>query len=85
MLFVSTGSVEDNRAMGLQAPIALDTSFGVGRAFGASGTPSAVLIDAEGRIASSLAEGGPDVLALAAAPPRATSRRSRRLEMKLRR
>lgn len=84
MLFVSTGTVEDNRAMGLRAPIALDTDFGVGQAFGASGTPSAVLVDANGRIASSLAEGGPDVLALVAAPPRTTAQRFRRLASLLR-
>ena len=34
----------------------LDQQFAVGRAFGASGTPSAVLGDAEGKVASELAE-----------------------------
>jgi hypothetical protein len=37
--------------------------------FGASGTPMAVLVDAEGRIASELAAGAPTILALATTPP----------------
>src|SRR5919197_1557611 len=65
LLVVSTGSVEENRAQGLRSPVVLDQSFAVGNAFGADGTPQAVLVDAEGRIASTLAAGAPDVLALA--------------------
>ena len=65
LLIVSTGTVEANRAMGIHAPIVLDQGFEAGRAFGASGTPSAVLVDAQGRIASPLAAGAPGVLALA--------------------
>ena len=48
LMVVSTGSVEANRAMGLRSPVVLDQGFTAGRAFGASGTPSAVLINAEG-------------------------------------
>lgn len=65
LLVVSSGTVAANRAMGLSAPIVLDQTFGTGRAFGATGTPSAALVDAEGRIAASVAVGGPNVLALA--------------------
>jgi thiol-disulfide isomerase/thioredoxin len=65
LLVVSTGTVEANRALGLHAPIVLDQGFVAGKAFGASGTPSAVLVDAQGRIASPLAVGAPGVLALA--------------------
>jgi hypothetical protein len=36
-----------------------------GRTFGATGTPMAVLVDAEGKIASEVAAGAPAVLALA--------------------
>jgi len=39
--------------------------MGVGRLVGATGTPMAVLVDAEGKIASELAAGAPGVLALA--------------------
>jgi len=68
LLVVSTGTVEDNRAMGLRAPIVLDQGFSAGRQFGATGTPMAVLIDAQGRIASEVAAGGPAVLTLVKDP-----------------
>jgi hypothetical protein len=53
--------------MGLASTVVLDQQFAVGRAFGASGTPSAVLIDAEGKVASEVAVGAPAVLELAGA------------------
>ena len=65
LLVVSTGDVEANWALGLHAPVLLEPSFSTGQAFGARGTPSAVLIDAEGRIVSEVAVGAPAVLALA--------------------
>jgi peroxiredoxin len=68
LLVVSTGTVEANRAQGLRAPVVLDQGFSVGWTFGATGTPMAVLIDAEGRIASEVAAGAPAVLALANNP-----------------
>jgi peroxiredoxin len=64
LLVVSTGEVEQNRAQGLSSPVLLDSGFTVGRAFGASGTPSAVLVGADGKIASGLAVGGPTVISL---------------------
>jgi len=67
LLVVSTGTVEANRALGLRATVLLDQGFATGRAFGASGTPSAVLIDADGKIASDVATGAPAVLTLAGA------------------
>jgi peroxiredoxin len=65
LLVVSTDSVEDNKAMGLRAPVLLDQGMSVGKQFGAGGTPMAMLVDAEGRIASELAAGAPAVLQLA--------------------
>jgi hypothetical protein len=65
LLVVSTGSVEDNRAMGLRSTVVLDQGFVTGQAFGAGGTPSAVLVDAEGKLASGVAVGADAVLALA--------------------
>lgn len=66
LLVVSTDSVADNQAMGLHSPVVLDQDgMRVGRLFGATGTPMAVLVDAEGKIASELAAGPPAVLALA--------------------
>lgn len=64
LLVVSTGTVEANLAAGWRAPVVLDQGFVTARTFGASGTPSAVLVDADGRIASALAVGAPAVLAL---------------------
>lgn len=65
VLLVSTGTPEANRELGLSLPTVLDQGFGVGREFGASGTPSAVLVDGKGNIASELTVGSPGVLALA--------------------
>jgi thiol-disulfide isomerase/thioredoxin len=67
LLVISMGDVESNRAQGIAAPVLLDGGFQVGPRFGVSGTPSAVLIDAEGRVASPVAVGAPAVLALAGA------------------
>jgi len=69
LLVVSTGTVEENRAMGLASPVVLDSDDrSAMHAFGASGTPMAVLVDASGRIASALVVGDRDVMALATAP-----------------
>jgi peroxiredoxin len=65
LLVISTGSVEENRALGLASPVVLDSDGSVMRAFGASGTPMGVLVDASGRIASPLAVGAREVMALA--------------------
>ncbi len=66
LLVVSTDSAQDNQAMGLRSPVVLDQAgMSIGSRFGASGTPMAILVDAEGRIASELAAGAPAVLALA--------------------
>jgi hypothetical protein len=65
LLVVSTGSVEENRALGLRSTIVLDHNMSVGSTFGANGTPMAVLIDAQGKLASEVAAGAPAVLALA--------------------
>jgi peroxiredoxin/uncharacterized membrane protein YphA (DoxX/SURF4 family) len=67
LLFVSAGTKEANKEMGLSSTVVLDQQFAVGRALGASGTPSAVLLDAEGKVASGLAVGAPAVLELAGA------------------
>ena len=67
IVLVSTGTVESNVALGLSSLTLLDQGFQVGRSFGATGTPSAVLIDENGRIASEVGVGSPKVLALAGA------------------
>jgi len=68
IVIVSTGTKEANRELGLTSRIILDEGFQTGRQFGAGGTPSAVLIDENGTIASDVAVGAPGVLALIGAP-----------------
>jgi peroxiredoxin len=67
LLVVSAGTQEANREQGLISTVVLDKNFAVGRAFGASGTPSAVLVDAQGKVASDIAVGAPAVLQMAGA------------------
>jgi len=67
LLIVSTGTAEANKAMGLSSTLLLDQGFSVGRSFGATGTPSAVLVAPDGTIASEVGVGAQAVLALAGA------------------
>ena len=69
LLVVSTGTVEANEEMGLTSPVLLDQQFATYKAFSAPGTPSAVLVEKEGKVASEVAAGAPAVLALAGASP----------------
>jgi hypothetical protein len=61
LLVVST----DPKRMDLDSPVMYDRNFALFREFGASETPSAVLVDTEGRIGSGLAIGAPEVFELA--------------------
>jgi hypothetical protein len=66
LLIVSDGTVEENEAVDISSPVVLeDDTYAVSDAYGVTGTPSAVLVDAEGRIASEMALGSGAVLALA--------------------
>lgn len=65
LLVISTGTPEANQALGLASPVLLDAAFSTGSLFGAGGTPSAILIDEHGQIASEMAVGAEAVLALA--------------------
>jgi hypothetical protein len=69
LVLISGGSEEQARALGLRAPILLDGTGATAQAYGANGTPMAVVVDAEGRIASRLAGGAPGCLALAGFRP----------------
>ncbi|MCA1702189.1 MAG: redoxin domain-containing protein [Actinobacteria bacterium] len=64
LIVISRGTPAVNEAMGFRCPILLDDSFSAARAFGAYGTPSAVLVDERGRLASDVRSGGPAVLEL---------------------
>src|SRR5262249_30756875 len=69
LLFVSTGDLERVQisSEGFQSRFLHDAQFDLGNRLGTNATPSAVLVDGEGRIASSLATGAPNVLLLAGA------------------
>jgi len=69
LLVISSGSAEQNRAIGLTSPVLLDENFATGRALGASGTPSAIRVDGRGRIASDIAAGAEAFMSLASATP----------------
>jgi protein-disulfide isomerase len=64
MLVLSTGSAASNTALALRSTVVAD-DIGVARSFGATGTPSGILIDAQGRVASGLAVGAEAILSLA--------------------
>ncbi|GER90708.1 hypothetical protein KDW_48700 [Dictyobacter vulcani] len=71
LLIISSGTLEQNRLLGLRAPVLLGEDTNVRAQFGATGTPMAILIDAQGKIASALAQGSFEVLRLAYQNPAA--------------
>jgi thiol-disulfide isomerase/thioredoxin len=77
LLVISTGSAEDNAQQGFRSPVLLDTDFKTGALFGVSGTPSAVMLDEGGRIASEVGVGAEAVLALASSGLTPAAARSR--------
>jgi thiol-disulfide isomerase/thioredoxin len=64
VVLISEGSAEANKAQGIRSLVLLDDDFTVAESFGADGTPTAILLDAEGRVASELANGQDEALAL---------------------
>jgi len=64
LIVISTGAVEENREQNLRSLIVIDQEFVGGAAFGVSGTPTALRLDREGKIASQLVVGGDEVMAL---------------------
>lgn len=77
ILLVSSGTADANRQMGLRSPIVLQDDFRVGRRYGADGTPSAILLDADGNVDSELVVGATDVLGLLRFDPRMSRSRER--------
>jgi peroxiredoxin/uncharacterized membrane protein YphA (DoxX/SURF4 family) len=67
LLIISSGTSDANRQQGFRSRVLLDSVWGAGQVLGAGGTPSAVLIDEEGRVASEVGVGAPAVLELAGA------------------
>ncbi len=68
IVVISTGDPGANREQGIQSTVLLDQGFTTGRQYGASGTPSAVLIDGDGKVASTVVVGGPATLELMRGP-----------------
>ena len=66
-MVVSSGDAKETKADGFRSPVVLDKGYELGHAFGAAGTPSAVLVDADLRIASEVAVGAVKVFELAGA------------------
>lgn len=66
LVIVSSGEAEATAADGFGSAVVLDPEFIVGNAFGADGTPMALLLDTSGRVATPLAGGAEAVLELAA-------------------
>lgn len=66
LVLVSAGSREANREMNLRSIVLIEENFALGKLYGANGTPSAVLIGVDGKIASALGVGAPGVLPLLA-------------------
>jgi peroxiredoxin/uncharacterized membrane protein YphA (DoxX/SURF4 family) len=75
LFVISTGSLEANLTMGLGATVVLDPNFASGMAFHVRGTPAAVLVDAEGNVASGVANGATAVFDLANASQKVLSSR----------
>jgi hypothetical protein len=65
LLIISAGSPEDIRKQDFRSRVLLDPYFGASQVFNSGGTPSAVLIDEKGRVASEVGVGAQDVLAMA--------------------
>ena len=64
LVVVSSGDQDETGAEGFASTVVLDPEFIVGPAFGAGGTPMAVLLDADTRVASNLAAGADAVMRL---------------------
>jgi thiol-disulfide isomerase/thioredoxin len=64
LVVISSGDADGTRAEGFKSLVLLDEEFAGGTAFEANGTPMGLLLDAEGRIASSVAAGAEAVFDL---------------------
>ena len=67
LIVISAGSPAANREQGFRSRVLLDPKFAAGRAFGSSATPSALLVDERGRVASEVVVGAAAVLKMAGA------------------
>lgn len=63
-LIISAGDIDRNRQQRLRSRVVLDDAFTTASSYGASGTPAAIRLDRNGRVASSLAVGSDAVMDL---------------------
>lgn len=68
IIILSSGPREAMAALGFSSTVVYDRDSTVAAAYGAGGTPMAVLIDAAGRVASGVAAGAEEVFTLAGRP-----------------
>ena len=73
LVVISSGDVEANRALNLGASVWLDNGQQVARRFGANGTPMAVLLDEDAKLASPVVAGAKAVMDLARGSSPATN------------
>jgi thiol-disulfide isomerase/thioredoxin len=57
IVVISRGPYTLNRELGFNSPVVIDESRSIGNAIGVAGTPSAVIVDAGGRLATDVASG----------------------------
>ena len=65
LVVITTSDEASSRAERFRSPLLLDHHSVMGKAFGAHGTPMAVLVGADGRVASEVVGGADAVLHLA--------------------
>jgi hypothetical protein len=65
MIVVARGDAAEMAAAGFRSTVVLDGDGRVTQAYGMTGTPMGVLVDAQGRIASELAIGADAILTVA--------------------
>ena len=64
LVVLSSGDEEATRSDAFRSKVLLDEDFAAGAEFGVSGTPMAVLLDTDGRVASGVAAGADAVFGL---------------------
>lgn len=64
LILFSKGDADEHRKIGLESPILIDDDYETAAQFGMLGTPSAVLVDENGRIVSETATGAGNIWAL---------------------
>ena len=64
LILLSSGEAEKHRELGLQSQIILEEDKAISKKLGMDGTPSAVLINENGKIVSEVAVGAENIFAL---------------------